>query len=662
MSAPISYRPDIDGLRAIAVLLVILFHAGATLLPGGFIGVDVFFVISGFLITSIIHKELGKKTFSFNNFYKRRITRILPAFYTVLFASFIAAVILLTPGDLKNFIHSARYAVGFLSNLYFYRHTGYFAPASEQMPLLHTWSLSIEEQFYIFWPILLILLSKYFSVKKLLVVSASLTAVLLAYAEISTQLDSEQAYYLLPSRAFELMIGATLAFLPKPQVSSKNQQLMFQLLGALGLALIIIPALIYSEETLFPGLNAFYPCAGAALLIYTGNTQTYVSKLLSLRGVVFTGLLSYSLYLWHWPILAFFRYSFLHFTTLHAVIAILLTVLFSLLTRKYIEEPLRKKHKGSFKKVFLIYFFIPALIVLASYKIIRQNDGFPQRLSPESLSTIQLIKEEFSSSKTIQHELFESYLIGDVAQDFTAVLWGDSHAQHYRGFLDTLGSENAFSAVSITTGDCQPLIGTFRLKHGNAPKQACLNSNQRFIDSLALEKIKTVYIAGRWAMYMETETVEGEKRSRGFIGDEQSKEESRANSQRVFRDGLIRTIELVHSKGKQVVIFEQVPAYNYDPANCSIKKVQYPKLFSEDCDVPVSFVTQRQKRYLAVFEEIKQLYPTVQVISLSNILCDEKACHSELDNTPVYFDNDHINTTGSRLLAEEYLLSNKASR
>ncbi len=299
------YRADVDGLRTIAVVPVVLFHAGMPFFSGGFVGVDVFFVISGYLITNLILNDLDRGGFSIANFYQRRIRRIFPALAVVFAFCLAAGFALLTPEDYAGLGRSIVASSAFASNIYFWRSTNYFAPDSDAEPLLHTWSLSVEEQYYVFYPLLLLVLARlrWPPARWLIgiVVVSLIAATLLVFYKPSA------TFYLLPTRAWELMIGGVVAIADN---DLQRGRLTRTLAGLAGLAAILLPVLLYTSRTPFPGLAALPPTIGAALIIWSGGAPlTPVARLLSSRPFVLVGQASYSLYLWHFPLLAFAAYA-----------------------------------------------------------------------------------------------------------------------------------------------------------------------------------------------------------------------------------------------------------------------------------------------------------------------------------------------------------------
>jgi peptidoglycan/LPS O-acetylase OafA/YrhL len=336
----VKYRPEIDGLRALAVVSVILYHADIGGFTGGYIGVDVFFVISGYLITALIVPQIQRGDFSLRDFYERRARRILPALFAVLVCTMPFAYGLLSNWDLLNYSRSLIAAVLFVSNIFFWQDLHYFAAPGDSKPLLHTWSLGIEEQFYIVFPLLLLLMRRFLPGRQSLVLSALLVVSLLVSVALVLERPSD-AFYLIHTRAWELLLGAILAVVVLPEFGRPS---MSNAASALGLSLIISSALLYDDSTVFPGMAAIAPCLGAFLFIWSNaHGRNLLGTLLSTKLFVGVGLVSYSLYLWHWPVLVFAQYySGRSLQTTEKVASLLLCGLLSFVTWKLVEQPFRK--------------------------------------------------------------------------------------------------------------------------------------------------------------------------------------------------------------------------------------------------------------------------------------------------------------------------------
>jgi peptidoglycan/LPS O-acetylase OafA/YrhL len=347
------YRREIDGLRALAVLPVILFHAGFKVFSGGYVGVDVFFVISGYLITSIIVLEQQAGTFTLANFYERRARRILPALAVVVAATTLGAMALLRPGDMKEYAESVIAVFTFVSNILFWRTSGYFDTETELKPLLHTWSLAVEEQYYLFFPIVLMLAWR-LGRRWIMSLLALVALASLALGQWGSYKDPTAAFYLLPTRGWELLIGALVAFHQANQPKASYRPVLRQAGSALGLALIVAAILVYDHETPFPGVYAMAPTLGAALIILFATPQTLVGRWLGSPAPVAIGLISYSTYLWHQPVLALARH---HDASLApgspAMLALaILSLVLAYFSWRFVELPFRNKRLFSRQQIF----------------------------------------------------------------------------------------------------------------------------------------------------------------------------------------------------------------------------------------------------------------------------------------------------------------------
>ncbi|MFM2588563.1 acyltransferase family protein [Vibrio sp. TBV020] len=657
----IKYRADIDGLRAVAVLMVILFHMNASWIPGGFIGVDVFFVISGYIITSAIYPQVLAKKFSFNQFYVKRIKRILPLFYLVATTSLVFAYWLYTPNDFVGFADSLRYASSFIANIYFEKNSGYFAPTSETLPLLHTWSLAIEEQFYFIWPVVLILATRFLAPRWFNISMLFAFIGLVGYSEYLSRIDGGAGYYLIQSRAFELLIGALLAvaIYQKRLKKVSWSKHVYQLAGVIGAIGLVWLSFSLDESDVFPGFNALWVVLLSAFIILSGESKTTItSHVLSLKPVVLVGRLSYSLYLWHWPVLAFYRYYFSGFTTIDALICGVITIVLSFLSWQLVENPLR--HLQIKKRwVYVCYLILPIALSVTVAKNIAAKEGYPSRFSEPVQKVFEVSSYTFDQDKQERPQVdesypFEPYLIGDVTAPINAYVWGDSHAGHFRSFVDVLGQDSGFSALYGGLGGCPPLLGSDLIKHGT-PEKPCSERNDEIGKKIVELKPDMVFLAGRWAMYSETTRAIGEKGSRVFLGDSTDYSESIDNSRRALKQGLERTLEHLIDNGITPVLFEQAPSYSYKPSNCLVKKMTYDWMKDESCDLPIEEMVHRQSVANSIIDEVASKYPQVQVIPIVAFMCDDEKCISQLNGIPLYLDNNHLNYEGAKELAELWL-------
>lgn len=405
-----NYRPEIDGLRALAVVPVIFFHAGFQGFSGGFVGVDVFFVISGYLITSIIIKELDRDSFSLIEFYERRSRRILPALFFVLIACLPFAWLWLRPADMIEFGQSLVAVATFMSNVFFWIDSDYFATASELKPLLHTWSLAVEEQYYIVFP--LIMMALWLTAKRKAIVGLVVIAIAsFVLSEHLSQSAPSTNFYLLPSRAWELLLGSFTAFYLYHRSHSENL-LINQVLSISSVLLIVASIVLFSKETPFPGRFALVPTLGTCLIILCTTPGTLIYRVLSNRALVFIGLVSYSAYLWHQPLFAFARHRLYgELPVVHALVLCVVTFLLAYISWRWVEKPFRDKRKTSRTQIFtfsLIGLFATAAIGLA----IHYSDGFPNRkiahieVLHENLAKLQIEGYELDN-KTLQQQSWQ---------------------------------------------------------------------------------------------------------------------------------------------------------------------------------------------------------------------------------------------------------------
>lgn len=473
-SASRPYRADIDGLRAIAVLAVIAFHLGVPWVRGGYVGVDIFFVISGFLITGIIAEEIEAGKFSLSDFYIRRIRRIVPALAVVLASCAMASAALQFPTETIDFGKSLIAAVVFSSNVFFLSKAQYFGGASETMPLLHTWSLAVEEQFYLVFPLILMWLAHRGRDAWSWIVPMISAVALVSFiiSAVMVYVHQEWAFYLIFSRGWELAAGALIALGAFPRLRNR---MLAEVIGLAGLLLIVLAVIFYHKALHFPGVLALAPVGGAAALIYSGTvTGTVVGRLLACRPLVFIGLISYSLYLWHWPIIAFWHSFAGHRPGLAGMaVLFMLCLLVSYLSWRFVELPMRRagspvaRHPWSSLAVVALTATIFGAASLAS-------GGWPARFTPAQVATAAYLGYDDAAIYRRGTCFIDSHVQGAAAFDRPAclalstgkpniLLLGDSHAAHlWRAFSDSFPGLNILQA---TASGCKPV----RHGRGEAP-------------------------------------------------------------------------------------------------------------------------------------------------------------------------------------------------
>lgn len=450
---PVNYRADIDGLRAIAVLGVLFYHAGLGF-SGGFVGVDVFFVISGFLIIRLIDKGLREERFSILDFWERRIRRIFPALFVVVVATLAVGWIVSLPGDYRDLGTSALMLQLFASNVFFWRNTGgYFDADAELLPLLHTWSLSVEEQFYVVIPLLLWLGWRMGKGRTLPWIILAVTILSFLWLVLLSTSD-RSAFYLLPTRAWEMGVGGLLVFAPALTSSAWKS-----LLSAGGVLAILWSFIFLDRTTPFPGFVTAIPVLGAAGIILGGKGvhPGWMQRILSVRGLVFVGLISYSLYLWHWPLLAFCSYLEVASEPWFKAALLLVSLGLATLSWKYVEQPARRL--GLSKSRWWVFGSagVLASLVLGSSLLIRSSNGVPGRFSEEVLQVavkgphFALNMNSADVPKRIAH-------LGDDGLEPSFLVWGDSHAMAMIPAFEVLCSESGIAGQAILRHSARPMV------------------------------------------------------------------------------------------------------------------------------------------------------------------------------------------------------------
>ncbi|GAA5181431.1 acyltransferase family protein [Acinetobacter kookii] len=646
-----SYRADIDGLRAIAVLLVIFNHVGLSFFSGGYIGVDVFFVISGYLITIILTHDIQSKRFSIARFYKKRVVRLAPAYFTVLSVVSIIAWQVMLPGELTEYFDSVMYATLLMANIYMRNEVGdYFSQDAEGIPLLHLWSLGVEEQFYIFWPLLLLLFAGKVSRKYMWAVVTAFIVALLLYAQHKLTQNAAKAYYSMPVRAFELLIGALIGFLPQLKLPKK----LLQSLIWGGLVVLFATAVYFDKQTPFPGAMALIPCLATALIIYLGQSSPSSNILLSNRFSTWVGRISYPLYLWHWPIIVLFGIYMRPLNVENQVVIVLLSILLAFLTYQLIEKPSKRFVMAANYKVIVIGFLMPALSFIAIAKTVNLNEGFPDRF-PQSvyskqeamLSYAHVIRNkcmDIEDPKALPDQ--EDCVLGKPKADIDFLLIGDSHANGYSAMLDVWAKDANLRGYDITQSSTFYLPGVQR-SEANFNRWTKLDKfafrNEAITAHLAKTHYPTIILAGSYVPY---------------FGDEVKLEDGKHHSNaEIFKTGFMKALEIAYQSSDQVILLNDVPRLDRDgvPADCNLRNeilnTQAP------CTVSRKNYEAQLLQFNRIVAEAKQKYPDLKIIDPTRVICNQQTCKIMINDVPLYRnkDSNHINDQGSRQLGIEYL-------
>lgn len=658
-----TYRPDIDGLRAVAVLPVVAFHAFPTLFPGGFIGVDIFFVISGYLISGIILKDLSSGSFRFSHFYANRIRRILPALLTVLFVSLIVGWLAITPEQYKQLGKHIAAGAGFVSNFVFLGEAGYFDNAAETKPLLHLWSLAVEEQFYIFWPFLL-----WFAWK--LRINLVLGMVAIGAASLYLNLtgignNAAATFYALQTRLWELASGGILAalaahngrparFLPVnktgiwfAQFPEANAHAWSNMSSTFGAIILMCGYATISRDMNFPGGWALIPVVGAVLLIVGGPNAWISRKILSHKALVWFGLISYPLYLWHWPLLSFFRVikgdapSFLI-----GLILVLASIALAWLTYRFIERPIRAQRLD---RHVVILITIAAAIGLAGYTAF-VKDGFnfmslSAKYFPNAIKLVEDVPENHTKClKTygLEKKYIRYCRISGDEKPSVAII-GDSHgAALFPGVANELKTRLNEGLLMI---GARLFVDVAVYPDGDQNEIANYKGGILATKFVATEKsIDTVVMVARGPAYMPPE-------KNGNFNFYLLDDRTITDKRKVFDIGMRRTLDLLLSNGKKIIFVLENPTLNFDPDSCQNILSLFP-VFEQSCQISKQDYLAEHQQYRDLVQAILKDYPSVLIFDSAKYLCDEQNCIAKKEDQLLYGDRNHLTAAGADFLAE----------
>jgi peptidoglycan/LPS O-acetylase OafA/YrhL len=639
------YRPEVDGLRAVAILPVVFFHYGVPGFRGGFVGVDVFFVISGYLIASLIQDEIDRGAFSLAHFYARRVRRIFPALFAMLAIVSVAAFIFFFPVDLVRYAQSLFATALFGANFEFWREAGYFDAFADQKPLLHLWSIAVEEQFYLLFPALLLALRRtpprwrMGVIAGVLVASLALSVWGVAAAKIAT-------FYLLPARAWELMLGALLALgaLPRPKT-----RFAAELLAALGLILIFAAVFLFTPQTPFPGPAALLPCIGAALVIHAAQPgRNFAGELLASRPFVFVGLISYSLYLWHWPVLVFATYiDFREPSGISSVVLIALSFVLAMVSWRYVEQPFRSaRFRMRLRTAFGAAACAMALTA-GSATVTASTDGLPERLRP---GLQRILAEQDDHEPRIENCFFRTAQdvrdhrlcrIGAKDAQPSFLLWGDSHADAILPAVSKAAARAGRTGIFAGGEACPPLLGV------TTPMPGCRAFNDAVAALARDPNITEVILEARWAKYAEGSTYGQEPNGHITLLDDSSRTRSESDNHAVFLRGLTRTLGELANLHKNVIIVASIPEIGWP-----VPAVLARHALAEDSQSVAPRLEDylyRQSFVLEAFGQVQEKFgATILYPHLS--LCATGTCEVERKGIPLYRDEHHLSVFGARQL------------
>jgi peptidoglycan/LPS O-acetylase OafA/YrhL len=631
------YRADVDGLRALAVIPVVLYHMGFPTFSGGFVGVDVFFVISGYLITSIIVRDLEDplRRFSLRTFYERRIRRIFPALYFMLAVTTALAYVVLLPRDLTDYAKSLVATAVFASNIFFYRQWGYFDAEAHTKPLLHTWSLAVEEQFYVVFPILLVIL--YRTLKTRVRVRGVLSFLAFAsfvWALLLVRDQPAAAFYLAPVRAWELLLGALLALGAAPALRP-NAANAAALIGAV---LLAVPVLLYTEATPFPGPTALVPCVGAALLIHAGPS-TIVNRLLALRPVVFVGLISYSLYLWHWTLLSIARHWALGPLSVAQTWGVVgVSVACAAFSWRFVERPWRVAMPAAtapalprgWWRIFAWGAAVSSIAIMLGV-LGWQAKGWVTRV-PRAAMAFDNQRDDFNPRRPECHAndgmpiAYErTCRFGATDRATRYAIWGDSHAAELIIALGDLAARAGSSMRMITYSACPP--GSVGAGAAAGTGGCALHQVRMQRALIADTTVRVVFLVARY----------------GYARD--------AQGDSYFVE-LGRVARALADARKRVVLIYPSPEYAV-PVPVQLARAVHRGTPVEDVGMSRAAFEAQRAPVVRALDAIRT-DPRIEKVDPAARLCDETRCRVASGGHALYFDDDHLSVEGARFVAPEF--------
>ena len=632
---PANHRRDIDGLRAFAIVPVVLFHADIAAFSGGYLGVDVFFVISGFLITSLIASEIANGRFSYVSFWERRARRLLPAMFLVIAATAFVAYWILMPAELDEFGRSVMSIILLSSNVYFWQHWGYFDTSTQTMPLLHTWSLAVEEQFYLLFPAVLIAVSRLQRLHPVaIVIMIGVASLTISAWWVHAYPDA--AYYLLPSRAWELMLGAALALL-RPSRGVSYSPLITDVLLSIGLCLVLIPVFLYDAYTPFPGFAALVPCSGTALVIWFGDQRSRVGQLLTNRPTVFIGELSYSLYLWHWPLIVFATMLRRHHGSLTAtqtLVVLTATFMCAWLSFVLIENPIRRRTLLPTRRRLFATMGIGAASLGICGLIAVLDHGLQYRVPETALRIAEGVNDRETHWERCNKRFDRDVTPEDLCHFGTKneaprfLLWGDSYAMALFPAVDAAAKETGLVGLHASLIQCPPVPDVdVNSRWANVD---CSGFNRRISHLIDSQAFDVVILAARWSVYLKPRVLQGPD---GF---------AMGTSRELFITQLKASIERLSSKGIAVFVVDEVPGTNTFRPPQLARAVWWGR-GTDEAGVAIAAYEARLQAFYGALDGSR-----FRRISLVKYLCpDGSVCPAIMDGRPNYHDDSHLSARGA---------------
>ncbi|WP_188791269.1 acyltransferase family protein [Salipiger pallidus] len=656
--SPLPYRSDIDGLRAVAVLAVVLYHFGFPGLDGGFVGVDVFFVISGFLIGGILWREYrATGTIWLKHFYLRRFRRLAPAFFAMLAVTGLLSWALLLPFEFREFGKQAIAATVYLSNVLFFRQVGYFDSASDEKPLLHTWSLAVEEQFYIFLPLFILLFRRSHRAMIVALVGcwiASLAGCILLTAEYQTV-----TFFLFPFRAWEMLSGVLLAIWG---AETGRRWRGFAALSWIGLALVLASVLLIPSGPLFPGLLAVFPVLGTVLLLANGAGRNPVNRLLTMPEAVFVGRISYSLYLWHWPVLVLSVYLRGEYANLlEAALWMALSVGLAWVSWRFVELPVRQVRMPGW--VLLGGTVTASVVALGLGAVVYLKDGMPERFGPEAqphiAASADFLQDWSRCTTPTEGPLMgiETCPIGPEGAP-RVLVWGDSHVRAFHAGLDLAAQEAGVPGLVIWRAGCPPLFDIRKVESAATLAQdaACTNANLQIKQSFGrLPSLEKVLLIGRWAYYANGSGVGLDAHNTIAVHPAMAPTRVGELQQDTVAEAAEDTVLYLLDWFDEVLVLRQPPEITkYDSRLASREAAHrgWPLARKPDTatEIPAAALSQRVIASEAPWRAMAAA-GAVTLLDPWPWICSDGTCRALHDGAGWYFDNNHVTNTAARAMA-----------
>lgn len=649
------YRRDIDGLRAIAILLVVIFHSGSLLFPSGFIGVDIFFVISGYLITNIITSQQHENTFKLSEFYRRRLWRIQPVLIFMWLVVCILISLTYLPIDYISYVHSQKYSSLLLANQYFGKSSAeYASPDTTVMPLLHTWSLAIEWQWYLILPLALLALKKVAPRLKPANAIYIFFAISLITSITVMSFKPFGGYYFLTTRIYEFLAGGCVIFLERRFEGKVNNKILNNILGLLAISIILYAALSQGVLRDYPNQYAILVTLSSGILIFIGaaDKETILTKFFSSAPMTYLGKLSYSIYLWHWPIFSINNYIYGEMSAVRVFICMLITIILSFISYYFIETPLRKA-KVSLLKTLLLLVLLPALLATVIYKVVDKNQGYSFRLGHNYDASFRL--EKIYSQKALHRndcldgkQAPSECEFGDLKATRTALLIGDSNSNHFWGFWDVMGINAHVKFTALSTPSCLSLPGIYQFDwwiYKNQSYLKCYENTQHYYELIKNRHYDYVIIGEIWEQYAQGP----------WLINSENNPRSESLSQARMEEALRKALDIIIASGARPILMRTIAPMPKGYMACRAKEAILRHPYNKEACDSTPTGSSENEWTMGLFKKMTDSYPTLQLVDPKKVQCPQGECITQLNGIGIYRDVGHITDYASYSFGEHYL-------